>query len=71
MVVLEYSSHKCSGFEQFTLYTRASVGFYVQIKNEEEITMLVIPPAFRTVIKKWQSSTLLVLSASANKWWEF
>ncbi|KAE8803825.1 Protein TOC75, chloroplastic [Hordeum vulgare] len=48
------------------------IRFYVQIHDQEDITMLVIPPAFRPMMKQWLvTNPPLVIGLSANKWCEF
>ena len=43
--------------------------FYVQIKDEEDLAMLVIPPKFMEVMKEWLPVRLShVIEISANKW---
>ncbi|KAE8810133.1 40S ribosomal protein S5-1 [Hordeum vulgare] len=51
---------------------REPIGFYVQIHDQEEIAMLVIPPKFRSVMKQWLViNPPRAASLSANKWCEF
>ena len=48
------------------------IRFYVQIADQEDIDMLIIPRKFRPVMKQWLvSGPLRVVSLSANKWCEF
>ena len=45
--------------------------FYCQIKDEEDLAMLVIPPKFREVMKQWLViKPLRVVRLLANKWCE-
>ncbi|KAE8769635.1 Protein TOC75, chloroplastic [Hordeum vulgare] len=52
--------------------TREPIRFYMQIQDEEDITMLAIPSAFRTVLRQW---LVLALPASSiflpTKWCKF
>ena len=48
------------------------IRFYVQIRDREDIAMLIIPPKFRSVMKKWLvTGPPRVVSLSTNKWCEF
>ncbi|KAE8789597.1 Protein transport protein Sec31A [Hordeum vulgare] len=51
---------------------REPIRFYMQIADQEDIAMLIIPPKFRSVMR--QCIVLApphVISLSANKWCEF
>ncbi|KAE8769537.1 F-box domain containing protein,putative,expressed [Hordeum vulgare] len=51
---------------------REPIKFYVQIRGEEDISMLTIPPKFRSVMKEWLvNGPPRVASLSANKWCDF
>ena len=48
---------------------REPMRFYVQIADQEDITMVIIPRWFRPVMKQWLvSGPPRVVSLSANKW---
>ncbi|KAE8788144.1 Protein transport protein Sec31A [Hordeum vulgare] len=52
--------------------SREHLRFYMQIRDEEDPAMLVIPPMFVEVMKEWLTVRLpRVGKLSANKWCEF
>lgn len=52
--------------------SREPLRFYVQIQDEEDLAMLIIPPKFMEVMKEWLTVKFQrVVSLSANKWCEF
>ena len=51
---------------------RQPIRFYVQIHDQEDIAMLITPPAFKPVMTQWLVlGPPCVVSLSANKWCEF
>src|SRR4051812_1223760 len=54
------------------LGAREPIRFYVQIKDEEDRVMLIIPRRFHEVMKQWLVIRLLrIVRLSAMKWCEF
>ncbi|KAE8797392.1 Protein transport protein Sec31A [Hordeum vulgare] len=52
--------------------SRELLHFYVQIKDEEDLAMLVIPPKFEEVMREWLAVKLpRVIRLTTNKWCEF
>ncbi|KAE8809908.1 Protein TOC75, chloroplastic [Hordeum vulgare] len=48
------------------------IRFYVQIHDEEDITILIISPKFKSVMKQWLvTDPPHIAGLSANKWCEF